>query len=518
MRLSQKYLIPFISITSLSALAADPVPNVFTAGTPAKAAEVNANFQHLVTATTVNEEALAALDAKIAEMEDSEVPLSPLSQLKDGEIELAVDCTNNPSDLLEKYQANAYFTNVNFSITGECYGDIRFIKGNPDDDEDNDRRIQLASQSVHLYAADAEQRASIIPNPDTQQVRLDNGLGGGLYISNLDIKAGTNDIFNAIGFYRGGHGSVNNTVITGVGSSDNTYIAAIVAQEGAQVYINGVTANEFDTGVFARNNATIRFTGAPSTFNVGGPWALDLNGATTVNQQADLTLNSTDGNALKIGKGVSWEAWEWQDHTPKITTQGNVSLEGGGFLQAGDMEIAGYFYMDQSVSRVFGDMTFSDVSSMTVTNNSSATFNNLVTEHLHIDQGAQVLVKGGTVSEAFANYNSSLKVESTTLNLISGYAASTVWMSSSTLTSSSEDSSQIKHNSTLTVENSTISNTVEIHSSKSEVSGDTFVGNTSSFNCSGMSSLEISVNDVSNNSNCGTPTIWQEILDAHLNR
>ncbi|WP_341206988.1 hypothetical protein [uncultured Psychrosphaera sp.] len=514
MRLNQKFLIPFISITSLSALAADPVPNVFTAGTPAKAAEVNANFQHLVTLATASEEALTALDAKIAEMENSEMPLT---QLKDGEIELAVDCTNNPSDLLEKYQANAHYSNVNFSITGECYGDIRFIKGNPDDDEDNDRRIQLASQSVHLYAADAEQRASIIPHPDTLQVRLDNGLGGGLYISNLDIKAGTNDIFNAIGFYRGGHGSVNNTVITGVGSSDNTYIAAIVAQEGAQVYINGVTANEFDTGVFARNNATIRFTGAPSTFNVGGPWGLDLNGATTVNQQTDVTLNSTDGSALKIGKGVIWEAWEWQEHTPKITTKGNVLIEGGGFLQAGNMEIDGDFDMSQSIIRLFGDMTFSDSKNIKITNNSSAHINNVEVERFEVDQGSQAHIGTGTLNEAFANYNSHLKLEKTTLSFVSGYGASTVWLVDSTITSSGNNS-QIKHNSTLTVESSTISNNVEIHSSKAELSGDSFTGNTNSFSCAGLSSLEINVNNVSNNSNCGTPSTWQAILDAHLNQ
>ena len=144
MLLNKFKLTPIIAIFSFSTFATDPVPNTFTAGSPAKATEVNANFEHLVSASSASEQALAALDARLAEMEGS---LSPLTQLTEGEIELDVDCTSNPSDLLEKYQANADFTNLSFSITGECYGDIRFIKGDSENDEDNDRWIQLASQS-----------------------------------------------------------------------------------------------------------------------------------------------------------------------------------------------------------------------------------------------------------------------------------------------------------------------------------------------------------------------------------
>jgi microcystin-dependent protein len=63
-RLAPSAVLLLASVLSVDARAADPVPNRFQAGAPAKAAEVNANFDALTAQLTALEAQLAAVQAR----------------------------------------------------------------------------------------------------------------------------------------------------------------------------------------------------------------------------------------------------------------------------------------------------------------------------------------------------------------------------------------------------------------------------------------------------------------------
>ncbi|AXQ28139.1 hypothetical protein D0B54_05380 [Solimonas sp. K1W22B-7] len=72
----RKMMIAAVLLLGAGSAHAASVPNTFTAGAPAKASEVNANFAALVTAVTALEAKVATLETKVTALEAANGPLT----------------------------------------------------------------------------------------------------------------------------------------------------------------------------------------------------------------------------------------------------------------------------------------------------------------------------------------------------------------------------------------------------------------------------------------------------------
>lgn len=595
------------------------VPNKFTAGTAAKAAEVNANFSHteakadanatviaenvtaiagnktsaatnatsitsLTTATETNGtnietlvadvEALASqtaldditalvgsntlsvegltttvstlatqanLDAaldKIAALEAAPTD-SPLSKLEGGEISFDVDCTNDPAALLTTYQANLIYSNVNFKLTGQCYGNIDDIRGA------DTGGIQIGGQTIGIRSKDPENRATIIPNDETGSSFLYPGISGGLYLNDIDIQAGASESMLVL-FSRNSHGSLINVNITG----DSGTWAGVMVQEGGQVYIQGTNISGPTTGIFARNNGTVRFLGA-NTIDVVN-YGIELFNSSTVNQQGDVSVSVSDGHAVKLEGGSLWKG------SRNLVTTGNVIVNAGSTLDIPDLNISagnldlqqatvvvgnmvnieGDVYLSQSKMAVHGQ---TNVSGGTALNNgSSAQFNEPNMATLEVNNSvANINSNGNTLGYFIDNINlnsSTLDISGVDYTHLGARHNSTVQAFDSVGTEANFTNSHghfygesdvtlhlSADHSTLLIDNAAISATNQIFltSSKARVWGENINTGPEKFSCNGMSVLEIDGwvrydgSTVDDSTNCADRSVWDSLLDKH---
>jgi len=295
---------------------AEKVPNIFTPNTPAKAAEVNENFDFLV-------------------------HKSMGANLVDGEVELAIDCTTNSAALNEAYAEHVNYRNLNFSIKGNCYGDITVKRTFDGDSNWEGNSYQVAGQTISIYPQDG-QVAGLIPNDLSDKVAIWGGFGGGLYLNDLTITLSANNWDYGAAFSRNGQGAVNNVTIIG---PDTPNGAGIWLQEGAQAYILGVDISKVTWGVFAHNNSAVRFLGNTSTISSQSEGVKVL--GSSVRQQAAINVTSAAGAAIDIDGGTNWMGW---DHN--ITAIGdNIVIQGGSTLVVGSLAMAGVVNIDNSVVR-----------------------------------------------------------------------------------------------------------------------------------------------------------------------
>ncbi|GAW97904.1 MULTISPECIES: hypothetical protein [Colwellia] len=362
-----KRLLPLLVLAPVFANA-EQVPHTFIAGTPAKAANVNANFTHVndkaslnttsITAindkSTLNSTSIATIEAKLTTIE-SAANGSPLDILVNGEIDVEVDCTDKPEALQLAYHKHVNYRTLNFTLTGNCYGDIYDYR----DDTDNGG-IQVSDQTIGINSADPENRASIIPNDQTGKAFLIAGQGGGLYLSDVNVTTGENE-YGAVFFSRNGHGSITNVTINAAGTGS----IPVVVQEGAQVYFSNVEINGAQIGIFARNNSTIRFFGETTVNSTEG---IVLRTGVSVNQQGTVTINSGSGQALYLNGGVNWIS-PYADLSLNLT--GNIHMVNGSYLNAGTLNLAGDIYLENSTIRSEG---FANITGITNLHNSTATF------------------------------------------------------------------------------------------------------------------------------------------------
>ncbi|ALO33978.1 hypothetical protein CMT41_03995 [Colwellia sp. MT41] len=349
-----KRLLPLLVLAPVFANA-EQVPHTFIAGTPAKAANVNANFTHVNDKATLNSTSIATIEAKLTTIE-SAANGSPLDILVNGEIDVEVDCTDQPEALQLAYHQHVNYRTLNFTLTGNCYGDIYDYR----DDTDNGG-IQVSDQTIGINSADPENRASIIPNDQTGKAFLIAGQGGGLYLSDVNVTTGENE-YGAVFFSRNGHGSITNVTINAAGTGS----IPVVVQEGAQVYFSNVEINGAQIGIFARNNSTIRFLGETTVNSTEG---IVLRTGVSVNQQGTVTINSGSGQALYLNGGVNWIS-SYAGLPLNLT--GTVHLENGSYLNAGTLNLAGDLNVFDSSVKVDGEAS---MSGNTWLDNSTATFN-----------------------------------------------------------------------------------------------------------------------------------------------
>lgn len=324
-----KYIITAAFVTFSVCGGAQTVPNIFTPNTPAKAAEVNENFDLLA--------------SKSIGM-----------NLIDGEVEVDVDCTSDAAALNKTYAEYVNYKDVNFRINGNCYGDITVKRSLDGDNNWEGNSYQVASQSINIQPQEG-QTAGLIPNDLSGKVAIWGGFGGGLYLSDLTITLSDDWDYGAA-FSRNGHGSVINVTIIG---PDTPNGVGIWVQEGAQAYILGVDISKVTWGVHGNNNAAIRFLGSPSTISSQYEGIKVL--GSSVRQQTELNVTSSEGAALDLDGGTNWMGW-----AQSITATGNnIQMYGGSTLAVGTLSVTGV--VDVENTSVLKADNFSSTSHLQVT-------------------------------------------------------------------------------------------------------------------------------------------------------
>lgn len=496
----------------------------------------------------------SALDT-IANIESNYQP-SPLYNVSNGQVIVDVDCTSDSAALIAAYHANLIYTNVSYQLTGQCYGDIQPVRGNEEAGS-----IIVGSQVLSIYSKDPDNRASIITNDVTNKSSLYSGHGGGLYISDLDIKStGSNSL--TVLYSRNSHGGLTN-----VNMSGNANIAVMI-QEGAQAYLSNLTIEEgANIGVLAKNNGVVRLLGENNI--QGADHGIIVTIGSSVNDQSNLTVQGINENAISLSSGSNWQGYSDITATGKVLIEHNASMEisnlttndelnvNGGSLKIYETaNIGGNTYISQSdfnAKNITGPQFNAHQSNVDIWNsadfsieiafggNSAGNLHSLNTPKLSVYESAINLGKDES-SSAFINatqlYRSQLNFNSIDFDIIETGLSSLVELNNST-----GQTVKAFQNSYLVLSNSDVTDLIELgHSSLSIYDSEPSVTNginlfnskaegnstisPSKFNCGGISSLDMNgwnkvdysgeTPVVDHSTNCVDNGVWNLLLQQHL--
>ncbi|GAA5144179.1 hypothetical protein [Thalassotalea piscium] len=498
MNIKTAFIIPSTLLFISLSVSAETVPNIFSPNTPAKAAEVNENFDFLASK-------------------------SMGMNLIDGEIEVDVDCTADAAALNKAYTEHVNYKDLNFRIKGNCYGDITVKRTFDGDNNWEGNSYQVASQSINIQPQEGH-TAELIPNDLSGKVAIWGGFGGGLYLIDLTITLGDDWDYGAA-FSRNGHGSVINVTIIGPDTPNGT---GILLQEGAQAYISGVNISKVALGIFGNNNAAIRFIQTPSTVSSQSE-AVKVLGS-SVRQQVALDITSAQGKALDLDGGTNWMGWG-----QSITATGNNILIGGGSTLAVDiLDVTGV--IDVENTSLLKATNLSSTSNLQVSNSelnlvnatvggntnfymSKLNAQNINATGLYLWNSSFNISSGNITAFTTLTERSLLRVENTTL---SGVLVNNSTLSGQSLTILNAD---IQNNAMLDITTSTITSNFDVDSNSTAILEDiTFNGSqfninqsdvrilgttkmpTSKLACWGLSQVEYEGNNdilaTAPNSNC----------------
>lgn len=231
------------AVLSANALATDTtnIPHTFSAGQPARAYQVNENFDAINEKAKENLALITALEAQITKMEESQ------SLFKES---IEVDCSDDPAALAKAYWEIKDSAITSFFVSGTCYGDIR---NHPETGE-----FYQAHQQTLFILGNEEVGAKLIPNPQTKNTGMWGGFNGGLYIHDLTVDLGTGAGF---GFSRNSQGSIHDVTIIGSGNYEDEQRAFYI-QASAQVYLGGVSIQNVNHGIHANGGSAVRVLGS----------------------------------------------------------------------------------------------------------------------------------------------------------------------------------------------------------------------------------------------------------------
>jgi len=281
-----------ISLSILAALstpltAQESIPHIFSPSTPAKASEVNENFDFL--------------NSRLNELEANGMPNNG------GTLSLDIDCTENPAALNEAYLANKFTQSLSFSISGSCYGDITVPRN------EEEPLIQVHGQVIFITGVDDS--AALIDNDLTGNINLWATFGGGLYLRDLSIV--TSGVI-PVAYSRNGHGSVTNVSIN---RAEGDAYAGIYVQEGGQVYVGDIAINGFEVGIGVRNGGLLRTIGDVSIANVNTGISMQSGSFRGAN---NISINAAD-HALQLDVNSSWQGWG----SALTIAQGHIAIDNG---------------------------------------------------------------------------------------------------------------------------------------------------------------------------------------------
>ena len=175
MKIILTLLVP--SVFAIGANANESIPHIFSPSTPAKASEVNENFDYLNSRLNELEETFPSSGAEV--------------------LHLDIDCTNNPAALNEAYLQNKLVKNLSFSIKGSCSGDIYTPR------VEGEFVTTVQSQVIAITGVD--ETATLIDNDLTGSINLWATFSGGLYLRDLSIT--TSGVI-PVAFSRNSHGDI----------------------------------------------------------------------------------------------------------------------------------------------------------------------------------------------------------------------------------------------------------------------------------------------------------------------
>jgi hypothetical protein len=283
-----KPLLVALCVTSSCVHSAELIQ--FSAGQPARAAEVNANFKAL------NDE-LAELKSFEALTEEQVNKLKDVVGVAGGSlyVETAVDCTDNPAALQNLHaQIGENKVSATIKITGSCYGNLQ---------------KQYSNFTLRIEGAEEGRASKLVADPNGDFSLL-GGFNGGLYLENLTVQPGAGNI--AVLFSRSGQGQINNVTVEGgaIGlqvqanaqaymsntTIRNTTSSAIRILSGGDLRILGNNDNAVyvdtasGTGFYVEQGTAIINNGV-----ITAPIALNiiLNGSVATYYNAALTMNGT---------------------------------------------------------------------------------------------------------------------------------------------------------------------------------------------------------------------------------
>ena len=267
---------------------------------------------------------------------------SQLVELQGGKLILeGIDCNQAPYALNRAYIENSRFSYIEFSIIGDCYGDLSRRTFGAAEFEPP-AYVQEHAQVITLYPAEDPSslgnpvEARIVPNPDSGMVGLSASFGGGLYIIGVDVVVGVND-FRGILFSRGAAGTLRDVTITMPGNGP----AGIVVQHAANPYLADVTitgdpAAPYRMGIGLLNNAAVYSYGSYINIEHAGIGVQAVAGASLFSWAG----TAMDINVSDAGNGFN-SIWVDSAHIDlgNIRTNGDIWVREGGDLILGEVRL-----------------------------------------------------------------------------------------------------------------------------------------------------------------------------------
>lgn len=262
-----KTAIAAILSLTVTAVYAD-VPNTFTAGQPASAADVNANFTDL-------DGRVGGLDGRVGALEAAAV--NPTN--------VAIDCGADANALKDA----AIKADTTYNITGACTGPIYVEKDN-----------------VHLLGTSNTADSIVLPSGLDESAVFAGGANN-LQISNLflDLTATTTANQTAGIWARNSFVQVNDSRIEGGGTGINPFRGAIVRLNGTNSITEfanaGLSAND-QSNINTRGQTTVTSTRVDGDYMNG----ISASRGSSVDIRAGITISvPTDKNAIQAAPSAS---------------------------------------------------------------------------------------------------------------------------------------------------------------------------------------------------------------------
>ena len=308
----KRLLLSALLVLPLSLSAQDLVE--FQNGQVADAEDMNANFQAL-------KHSINAVNST------------------DRSVSLEVNCEEDPYALINAYQSNIEFSNLNIGIRGECFGDIAYTA-------DYGTYTQVFSQKISLYGI-PDANAGIIPRPKVSACSAPSSPTGGkagliasfqgsLSLRNLNLSLGECDRRGVL-YSRGAGGDLHDVSISGHPAATN--LTLLEVRHNSIIYTGNVSitsSGENTTGVSVFNGGVIYSYGAPTVSVTGGTALSMYAGAGFFSYGADVSLSG--GTAMYISNSRFSNLPYAQ--TSRTTVDGDLTITNDSFFSTTNLHFA----------------------------------------------------------------------------------------------------------------------------------------------------------------------------------
>lgn len=378
----------------------------FTAGQPAKAAEVNANFKALNDELTAVKNFSDLTAEQIQALKSAVGITGPVEPIK-------VDCTNDPAALMNVYNSKAnHNTFLSIGIKGSCYANLN---------------KQFNGLTLDIFGDGDDANARLIPTA-AQEWSLSGGFNGGLFLRTLTLAAP--ETSTAVLFSRSAQGSLTYVTIEG-GSR------GIIVQANAQTYLQDVKIqNTRLSGISVYSGGHLRaFNNTDNSPLIDTARGIGLE----IDQgfAAVFTAEIRAPKALELRNSGNLSAFYEQ----KLKLVGNAQILTNGQLSVPQLDLNGSLYMMQGnlmadkatmvgISRVYSGSNFAvqegaisakspnssnyeEYTAFEVTQGSNVTLGKFSNQKL-VDVNGMINANNAKISAQWTNFISDVNLVSTT--------------------------------------------------------------------------------------------------------